>query len=314
MRAACLRSRSGPEGVACDEVPSPEPKPGEVLVRVRAAGVTPTELSWVPSWTTKDGTPRTFPVIPGHEFSGEVAALGTGVSDFAVGDPVYGMNDWYADGAQAEFCTAPADWLAPKPRTVGHGEAAVTPISALTAWQGLIERCEVTSGQRVLVHGGSGAVGGFAVQIAKWRGAHVIATASAHNFDYVKGLGADEVIDYRAGRFEDAARDVDAVFDTVGGETLARSWGVLKPGGRLVTIAASGEVDPDERTKAAFFIVEANRAQLAEVARLIDGGALRPDVDGTFALAEARAAYEYKPRRGKAVLRVESRPPESPLD
>ncbi|VTR97925.1 alcohol dehydrogenase : Alcohol dehydrogenase zinc-binding domain protein OS=Pedosphaera parvula (strain Ellin514) GN=Cflav_PD2554 PE=4 SV=1: ADH_N: ADH_zinc_N_2 [Gemmata massiliana] len=304
MRAACLFRRSGPEGLVCPDVPRPEPKPGEVLVRVHAAGVTPTELMWVPTWTTREGTPRPFPVIPGHEFSGEVTALGTGVSGLSVGELVYGMNDWFSDGTQAEFCVAPAEWIAPKPQTIGHDAAAVTPISALTAWQGLIERCGISSGQRVLIHGGTGAVGAFAVQLARWRGAHVIATASAHNLEYARSLGADEVIDYRATRFEDVLRDVDAVFDTVGGETLACSWGVLKPGGKLVTIAASGEIDPDERTKQAFFIVEANRAQMIEIARLIDAGTLRPEVDGVFPLAEARVAYEYKPRHGKAVLRV----------
>ncbi|QEL15073.1 NADP-dependent oxidoreductase [Limnoglobus roseus] len=304
MRAICLRSRSGPEGFTVEERPRPEPRSGEVLVRVHAAGVTPTELSWVPTWTTNEGTPRSFPVVPGHEFSGEIAALGAGVTGVAVGDLVYGMNDWYADGAQAEFCVAPLEWIAPKPLTLDHTAAAITPISALTAWQGLIERCDVKSEQRVLIHGGSGAVGAFAVQLAKWRGAHVIATASSHNLDSVRSLGAAEVVDYRTSKFEDVVREVDAVFDTVGGETLARSWGVLKPGGRLVTIAASGEVTADERTKTAFFIVEANRAQLAEVARLIDGGVLRPEVGGAFPFTEARAAYEHKPRRGKAVLRV----------
>jgi NADPH:quinone reductase-like Zn-dependent oxidoreductase len=305
MQAACLLRRGGPESLACQDVPRPEPKTREVLIRVHAAGVTPTELTWMPTWTTREGTPRSFPVIPGHEFSGEVAALGAGVTDFAVGDLVYGMNDWFGDGTQAEFCVAPATWVAPKPRTIGHEAAAITPISALTAWQGLIERCGITAGQRVLIHGGSGAVGRFAVQLARWRGARVIATASTHNLDYVRSLGADEVIDYRASKFEDVIRDVDAVFDTVGGETLARSWGVLKPGGRLVTIAASGEATPDERTKNTFFIVEADREQLIEVARLIDAGVIRPEVDGVFRLDEPRIAYEYKPRHGKAVIRID---------
>ncbi len=300
-----MRARSGSAGITCEELPRPEPKPGELLVRVRAAGVTPTELSWVPTWTTREGVPRSFPLVPGHEFSGEVVSLGSGVSAFAVGDLVYGMNDWFTDGTQAEFCIAPADFIAPKPRSLDHDTAAITPISALTAWQGLIERCGITSGQRVLIHGGSGAVGGFAVQLAKWRGAHVIATASTHNMEHVGALGADEVIDYRTARFEDVVRDVDAVFDTVGGETLARSWSVLKTGGKLVTIATAGEVARDERTQKAFFIVDANRAQLTEIARLIDEGALRPELDGIFPLSEARAAYDYKPRHGKTVLIID---------
>jgi NADPH:quinone reductase-like Zn-dependent oxidoreductase len=305
MKAVQLRSRGGPEAITLGEAPTPTPGAGEVLVRVRATGVTPTELGWLPTWTTREGAPRPFPVIPGHEFSGEVAAVGTGTADLAVGDPVYGMNDWYADGAQAEFCLARAVDVARKPASVDHVHAAVTPISALTAWQGLFVRCGLSAGQHVLVHGGAGAVGLFAVQLARWTGARVTATASAQNLDFVRRLGADEVIDYRATRFEDAVSGVDVVFDAVGGETLARSWGVLKPGGRLVTIAASEEGTADERTKAAFFIVEVDRPQLTEVAQLIDGGSLRPVVSGVFPLAEARAAYAHKPRQGKAVFRVD---------
>jgi NADPH:quinone reductase-like Zn-dependent oxidoreductase len=156
----------------------------------------------------------------------------------------------------------------------------------------------------VLIHGAAGGVGVCAVQLARWRGAHVIGTASADNAAFVRGLGADEVIDYRARRFEDVVHGVDVVFDTVGGETLERSWGVLKPGGRLVTIAASGEGSADPRVREAFFVVEANRAQLDEIARLIDGGHLRPVVDAVFPLAQARQAYEHKPAHGKVVLRV----------
>jgi NADPH:quinone reductase-like Zn-dependent oxidoreductase len=304
MKAVQLRSRGGPEAITLGEAPTPALEAGEVLVRVHAAGVTPTELLWAPTWTTREGTPRRFPVIPGHEFSGVVDAVGAGVTELAVGESVYGMSDWFADGAQAEFCTAPAAWVGPKPRSLDHDSAAVTPISALTAWQGLFVRCNLSAGQHVLIHGGAGAVGLFAVQLARWRGARVTATASAHNLDFVRGLGADEVLDYRATRFEDVVAGVDAVFDTVGGETLARSWGVLKPGGRLATIAASGGGAADGRTRAAFFIVEANRPQLSEVAALIDGGTLRPVVGGVFPLSEARAAYEHKPRRGKAALRV----------
>src|SRR6266850_334268 len=175
---------------------------------------------------------------------------------------------------------------------------------ALTTWQGLVDRAGLAAGQRVLIHGAAGGVGTFAVQLARWRGARVTATASAANLDFVRSLGADEVIDYRAERFEDVVRHVDVVFDTVGGETLERSWSVLKPGGRLVTVAASGERTTDERIRAAYFIVEPSRTQLVEIARLIDGGALRPVVGAVFPLAEARQAYQHKPVRGKVVLRV----------
>ena len=304
MKAICLHARGGPEALAYEEAPQPYPGEGEVLVRVHAAGVIHTELSWVPTWTTQAGEPRPLPVIPGHEFSGEIAALGAGVRDLGVGDLVYGLNDWYRDGAQADYCVALVADCAPKPASVDHVHAAATPISALTAWQGLVERAGLAAGQRVLIHGAAGGVGTIAVQLALWRGARVTGTASAANLDFVRGLGADEVIDYRAERFEDVVRDVDVVFDTVGGETLERSWGVLKPGGRLVTVAASGERTTDERIRAAYFIVEPSRTQLAEIARLVDGGALRPVVGAVFPLAEARQAYQHKPSHGKVVLRV----------
>jgi NADPH:quinone reductase-like Zn-dependent oxidoreductase len=304
MKAICLRTRGGPEAFAYEEAPQPRPGENEVLVRVHAAGVIPTELSWVPTWTTRAGEPRPLPVIPGHEFSGEIAAMGAGACDVSVGDLVYGLNDWYRDGASAEYCVARVADIARKPAGVDHVHAAATPISALTVWQGLVERAGLAAGQRVLIHGAAGGVGTFAVQLARWRGARVTGTASAANLDFVRSLGADEVIDYRAERFEDVARDVDVVFDTVGGGTLERSWGVLKSGGRMVTVAASGEQTTDERIRAAYFIVEPSRTQLAEIARLIDGGALRPVVGAVFPLPEARQAYQYKPVCGKVVLRV----------
>src|SRR5574341_662623 len=248
MKAIRLHARGGPEAFAYEEAPQPRPRKGEVLVRVHAAAVTPTELVWVPTWTTPMGGPCRFPIILGHEFSGEVAAVGDGVTDVAVGNPVYGLNDWFGDGALAEYCVARAAEVAPKPRSVDHLAAAVTPISALTAWQGLLGSARLAAGDRDLVHGAAGGVGVFAVQLARWPGATVVGTASAHNEAFVHVLGADEMIDYRAVRFEDIVHGIDVVLDTVGGETLDRSWGVLKPGGRLVTIAAFVEGPPDPRT------------------------------------------------------------------
>jgi NADPH:quinone reductase-like Zn-dependent oxidoreductase len=302
MHAVCLPARGGAEALTYAEVPNPRPAAGEVLVRVHAAAVTPTELEWMPTWTTRDGAPRAFPIIPGHELSGVVAALGPGVIDLDIGDAVFGMNDWFRDGAQADFCLARAADVAPKPASIDDVHAAATPISALTAWQGLIARARLAPGERVLIHGGAGGVGLFAVQIARWRGARVIATVSAHNVDFVRRLGSEEAIDYRAARFEDAARDVDVVFDTVGGETLARSWGVLRPGGRMVTVAAAGERTEDARERDAFFIVEPSRPQLVRVAGMIDAGELRPVVGATFPIADAARAYRHKPERGKVVL------------
>ncbi len=304
MKAIRLHARGGPDALRFEDAPTPRPGAGEVLVRVRAAAVTPTELLWAPTWATRDGGPRPLPVIPGHEFSGEVAAVGEGVTAVGVGEAVYGMSDWFGDGAQAEFCLArPAD-VARKPASVDHTHAAVTPISALTAWQGLIVRSHLSAGQRVLIHGAAGGVGVFAVQLARWRGAYVIGTASANNLAFVRALGADELIDYRTRRFEDVVQGLDVVFDTVGGETLERSWGILKPGGRVVTIATSGEGSRDPRVREAFFIVEANGAQLGEIARLIGGGQLRPVVDAIFPLSQGRQAYEHRPTHGKVVLRV----------
>jgi len=302
MNAFHLRARSGPGSMAFEPATDPKPGPGEVLVRVRAAAVTPTELVWSPTWTTPSGAARAFPITPGHEFAGEVSALGEGVADLAVGDAIYGMNDWYRDGAQAELCLArPAD-VAAKPRTLDFVAAASVPISALTALQGLVDRARVKRGERVLVHGAAGGVGLFAVQIARSRGARVLATASSRNLDFVRELGAETALDYRAQRFEDVFRDVDVVFDTVGGDTLARSWGVLGEGGRLVTIAASSEHTRDPREQDAFFIVEPSRAQLEQIARAIDGGELRAAVGAVFPLARAREAYAHKPERGKVVL------------
>ena len=305
MKAIRQHAYGGLDSLRFEEAPKPSPKAGEVLVRVRAAGVTPTELLWVTSRTTKSGTPRPLPFIPGHEFSGEVAALGQGATDVSVGDEVYGMNDWFSDGAQADYCLARVADIARKPTSVDHAYAAVTPVSALTAWQGLFGRARIEAGQHILIHGAAGSVGSFAVQFARWRGARVTATVSAANIGFVRELGADDVIDYRAERFEERVHGVDAVFDTVGGDTLRRSWNVLKPGGRLVTIAASEEDTQDERTREAFFIVEPRRAELEEIARLIDSGQVRPVVGAEFPLADAILAYQKKPVRGKVVLRVD---------
>ncbi len=292
-----------------ESIPQPVPGEGEVLVRVYATGVTHAELGWEPTTRTKAGEVRTG-AVPGHEFSGVVAATGGGVTNFAVGQEVYGMNDWYADGATAEFCVTQASSIVDKPKTLTHVEAASVPIGALTAWQGLFDHAKLKAGERLLVHGGSGAVGIFAVQLARARGAHVIASASAHNLEFVLGLGADEVIDYRKERFEDRVGKVDVVFDTVGAETLRRSWDVLNKDGRLITIASEVEGTDDPRLKKAFFIVEANQAQLIEVAKELDAGRLRTVVGATVPLEEAQQAYtgelKHKAERGKVVVVVKA--------
>src|SRR6185295_19370440 len=190
MKAVRLHDPArGAESLRYEEAPEPSAGAGEVVIAVHAAAVTPTELQWKPTHTTPTGAPRPLPVIPGHEYSGTIAAVGAGVTDLAVGDAVFGLNDWFRDGAQAERCVARATELAAKPRSLDHVQAAVVPISALTAWQGLFDHAHLAAGQRVLIHGGSGGVGIFAVQLARWRGARVIATASAANFDLVGDLG-----------------------------------------------------------------------------------------------------------------------------
>jgi NADPH:quinone reductase-like Zn-dependent oxidoreductase len=289
------------------ELQKPEAGLGEIVVHVHAAGVTPTELVWYTTTHTKSGTAR-MRTVPGHEFSGVITAIGKDVQDFEVGDEVYGMNDWFADGATAEFCITLPQNIARKPATLSHEAAASVPIGALTSWQGLIDRAKLESGERVLVHGGAGAVGLYAVQLAHIRGARVITTVSTQDIDFVKRLGADEAIDYKASRFEKEVRDVDVVFDAVGGDTLERSWGVLKPAGRLITIAADSEGTADQRVKDAFFIVEPNQKQLVEIANQLDAGRLRAFVKSTVPLNEASAAYSGAVRDksgyGKIVIAV----------
>jgi NADPH:quinone reductase-like Zn-dependent oxidoreductase len=303
---AVNNAKQGPMLIA-SALPQPQPGEGELLIRVRATGVTPTELLWYPTSHTKQGGARTR-AVPGHEFSGIIAAVGKGADGFNVGDEIYGMSDWFADGATAEFCLTQPQNIALKPKSLTHELAATVPIGALTAWQGLFDRAKMQSGERVLIHGAAGAVGLFVVQLAHLRGAYVIATASARNAEFVKQLGADEVIDYETSRFEDQVENVGIVFDAVGGETLDRSWTVLKPSGRIVTIAADSEVTGDQRVKEAFFIVEPNQEQLLEVAKLLDAGSLKAFVSAVVPLEEASIAYSRavpdKRGYGKVVVAV----------
>jgi len=305
MRAVQI-IRVQPEPMLAEaDVPVPAPRDGEVLIRVHAAGVTPSELLWSPTTQNKDGSPRNR-AIPGHEFSGVVAALGKDIKDFSIGDEVFGMNDWFVDGATADYCTAPATSLAHKPKCLTHAEAAAVPIGALTAWQGLNNHAKLQAWERILVHGGAGAVGTFCIQLARHRGAKVIATASTRNVGFVSRIGADQVIDYAMDAFDRIVRGVDVVFDTVGGETLRRSWSVLKPGGRLVTVAADSENTNDAREKKAFFIVEPNHKQLTEIGEMLESGQLRVFVDEEVPFSSAAAAYNRETKRslgyGKTVI------------
>jgi NADPH:quinone reductase-like Zn-dependent oxidoreductase len=289
------------------EVERPEPGPGQLLIRVHAVGVTTTELNWYPTTHTPSGQKRLH-AIPGHEFSGVIAKLGQGTSGFVSGQEIYGMNDWFQDGATAAYCLASPWSIAGKPASLTHIEAATVPIGFLTAWQGLFEKAALQSGERVLVQGAAGAVGLFAVQLAHLHGGYVIATASSATIPFVRSLGANEVIDYKAARFEEFAGRIDVVFDTVGGETRERSRAVLKPGGRMVSIAADGEVNTDPKIRDAYFIVEPNRMQLIEAAKLLDEGRLKAFVKAVVPLADAAQAYagsvERKLGFGKLVIEI----------
>lgn len=300
MRVLHAYAHEDPSRLVFEEAPLPTLEPGDVLVRVHASGVSPGELDWNGTWRRHDGTPRTPPIVPGHELSGVVEQVGVGATGIEVGDEVFGLIDIQRDGADAEFVAVRADELAPKPATATHAEAAAVPLSALTAWQALFDQGGLERGQRVLVHGGAGGVGSFAVQLARWRGAHVTATSSARDADFVRGLGADEVIDYRMQRFEDAVADLDLVFDTVGGDTWERSWDVLRPRGLLVSIAVPRppERDSDDGRRAIWFIVGTDREQLLEIGGLIDAGQIRPIVAAELPLARGQEAYGATGHRG----------------
>ncbi|WP_433972552.1 NADP-dependent oxidoreductase [Tunturiibacter lichenicola] len=307
MKAMQVRDSSQGLTLYTAQLPQPTPAAGEVLIRVRAAGVTTTELEWYPTTHQKSAEPRTN-AIPGHEFSGVIEALGDGVQSFTVGQEVYGMNDWFADGATAEFCLTQPSSIAPKPASLNHDEAATVPIGALTAWQGLFDHAKLQPNERVLIQGAAGGVGLFAIQLARQHGAYVIATTSTPNVDLIRQLGANEVIDYQKSRFQDLVRDVDVVFDTVGGETRDLSWSSLKPNGRMITIAADGESSTDPRIKEHYFIVEPNQKQLTEIATLIDAGSLKTYVRAAVSLEDAAKAYAksipQKLSYGKVVITI----------
>ncbi len=308
MNAIRSHHRGGPETLVYESVARPIPGDGEVLVEVHAAAITPTELTWDPTWSDEGGKSR-LPVIPSHEISGAVAKAGAGVTGIARGDEVYGLIDFYRDGGAAEFAIAKAAELAPKPRSVDHLHAAALPLSALTAWQAFRTHALVRAGQRVLIHGGAGGVGSYAVQLAKHFGAETIATCSAGNADFVKSLGADSVLAYDRRPFEENLGDLDLVLDTVGGDALNRSWRVIRRGGALISVVEEPPAAEAERfgVEGKFFIVEPNRGDLIELAKLVDNGFLKPIVSEIFPLSAARQAYEAGSRghlRGKIVLRV----------
>jgi NADPH:quinone reductase-like Zn-dependent oxidoreductase len=308
MKAIRIHNYGGPEVLKYEDAWRPQPGEGEVLIRVHAASVNP--IDWkVREGHMKDFWPQKFPLILGWDLSGVVEELGRGASRFKIGDEVYSLPDPTRNGAYADYIVVGEPELALKPNSLHHIRAAAVPLAALTAWQSLFDTAQLQPGQRVLIHAGSGGVGHLAVQLAKWKGAYVFATASTKNQDLLHKLGVDEPIDYTQQRFEDIARNIDIVLDTIGGETQERSWSVLKKGGNLVSLVQppSGEKAKELGIRAALLGARPNGAQLAEIAKIIEAGKLAPVLDRILPLTEVRRAHELSQSghtHGKIVLRV----------
>lgn len=308
MKSIRIHNRGGPENLVYEDAPIPHILPGDALVKVHAVGITPTELTWNSTYSTPDKKSR-LPVIPGFEMSGTVERVAPGVTDVSPGQEVYGLLDFWRDGAASEYVAARASDLAPKPNSLSFAYSAAVPLSALTAWQALFDHANLSKGNTVLIHGAGGGVGTFAVQFARWCGAHIIATCSKEKAELVSSLGADRVIDYSKVKFQDEVSGLDVVFDTVGGEVLENSWGVLRRGGSLVTIV--GDTPEEKASKYSVrgfsILVEPRRNELVEIARLADASKVKPVVDAVFPLSLAREAYERGlsgHNRGKLVLTI----------
>ncbi|GHI92961.1 NADP-dependent oxidoreductase [Streptomyces olivaceus] len=310
MRAVSQDVLGGPEVLKEVRVERPVPRPNEVLVRVRAAGVNPTD--W--KHRADGGFLGEPPFVLGWDVSGTVESVGIGVAAFRPGDEVFGMLSYpFGHGSHAEYVTAPARTFTHLPAGTDHVRAGALPLVSLTAWQALVERADLQPGQRVLIHAAAGGVGHVAVQIAKARGAHVIGTASAGKHAFLRSLGADEAVDYRETDFTEAVRDVDVVLDTIGGDTSLRSLRVLRPGGVVVSILPVGSDEFFEEAgrlgvRAVRMLVDADRADMREIARLVEVGKLEPTIAKTFPLAEAAGAHalgETGRTTGKIVLVVD---------
>jgi len=305
IQAIHVHQYGGSEELKLERIPRPEPQAGEVLVRVHAAGVNPVDWKIRAGWF-KDFRPVQFPYIPGLDLAGVVEEIGPGVTAFQKGQAVFGQSP---QGSYAEYATAPVDKLALKPKTLSFDEAAAIPVGATTAWQGIFDHGELQAGQRILIQGAAGGVGLFAVQFARWKGAHVIGTASTANVDFVRSLGAETVIDYTSTPVEQAVQDVDLVFDAVGGKTLESSLRVLKRGGTLVTIAGS---PPEEKARerdvrVASFSAQVSSELLRTFAQLIDEGQVKVVIAEKFPLSQAQQAHERSQHghgRGRIVLHI----------
>jgi NADPH:quinone reductase-like Zn-dependent oxidoreductase len=310
MKAIVVHEYGGPEVLKYEDAPRPEPKENEVLVRVIAAGVNPVDaLIRLGKYAKFFGT--TLPLIPGYDIAGIVEKTGAKITKLKAGDPIYAYVLW--GGGYAEYAVATEGEATAKPKPLNYIEAAAVPLVALTAWQALVDTAKLSAGQTVLIHGGSGGVGSMAIQIAKARGAKVIATASTANQELLKQLGADVTVDYTKTKFEDIAKDVDVVLDSVGKDTLARSYGVVRKGGIITTLVA--EPDQAELDKhgirGAAISVKPNASELAEISKLIEEKKIKPVVSQVLPLTEAVKAQEQAAThhtRGKIVLKVADEP------
>jgi NADPH:quinone reductase-like Zn-dependent oxidoreductase len=308
MKAIRIHEYGGPEVLKYEDAARPKPAAGEVLIRVHATSVNPVDIG-IRQGYFKERMKYKMPLIPGWDVSGVVEAVGSGVARLKVGDEVYSRPDLGRDGAYAEYIAVRESEVALKPKSIDHTHAAAVPLTALTAWQSLFDAAHLSAGQTVLIHGAAGGVGHLAVQLAKAKGARVIATASQRNHEFLRSLGADEVIDYNTTKFEDVVHDVDVVLDTITDETQDRSWQVIKKGGAYVSIRRppSQETAAAHGVRAAHVFVQPNVGELDEIAHLIDSGKVKPIIAKVFPLAEAAAAQEAVAThhtRGKIVLTV----------
>jgi len=298
MRAIQIQEFGDPEVLRVQEVSIPVPGPGELLVRVHAAAVNPVDTS-IRAGRAGGLSGASLPYVPGFDVSGTVTAIGSGVDVFEVDDEVFAMVNLRRGGTYAEYVIILENEAALKPARVSHAEAAAIPLVALTAWQALFEVAKLQPGQTILIHAGAGGVGSIAVQLAKWRGARIIATASDYNHDFLRGLGVDVPVDYRTQNFENFASDVDVVLDPIGGDTQVRSLQTLKEGGILVSIVGltSEGRNPSRNVRATSILVQPNSGQLSEIGGLIQNGIINPIVSYRFPLEQAPLAHEQSQTR-----------------
>jgi NADPH:quinone reductase-like Zn-dependent oxidoreductase len=304
MQAIAVHDRdAGLAGLSSADLPYPHAAENDVILRVHAAGFTRGELAWEGTWTDRAGHDRT-PSVPGHEVSGVVVELGYGTTGLSLGQRVFGLADWTRNGTLAEYVAIEARNLAPLPTGVDHAVAAGAVVSGLTAWQALFDHAHLRAGQTVLIHGAGGGVGSIAVQLARQAGSRVIGTGRAADRHRALDLGVEEFVDLETDRLEDVG-EADVVLDVIGGDILQRSTALIRPGGTLVTIAEPPTIQP-ENGRAIFFVVEADRSQLTELAQRLRDGRLTPNVVAVRPLAEAPAAFGPDAPRasGKTIIRV----------